>query len=53
MKIEQVETTGKCASCKSWFNRIKESILWVDCQDVKVEICQNCADDFYPEVKES
>lgn len=46
---EPKKTLGKCASCKSWFSRISELALWVDYQDIKVEVCPNCAEDYYPE----
>lgn len=48
-KEEAKKTLGKCASCKTWFNRIRELALFVDYKDIKVEVCPNCADDYYPE----
>jgi hypothetical protein len=48
-KQEAKKTLGKCASCKSWFSRIRELALFVDYQDIKVEVCPTCAEDYYPE----
>ena len=46
---EPKEELGKCASCKSWYSRVKELALWVDYDQIKVEVCPNCAEDYHPE----
>jgi hypothetical protein len=46
---EAKKTLGKCASCKTWFSRVSELALWVDYDEIKVEVCPNCAEDYYPE----
>lgn len=50
---ESKKELGKCASCKSWFSRVREDALMVAYgdTDIYVEVCGYCAEDYYPEAK--